>query len=214
MVIIRDSFQKSISETSHKPSIAICLLSKNENEDINEYIDYHKSIGISKIILWDDNSIIPMHYNISHHISSQFVLYHYLTTHHSPNNQLFAYAQCLQRYRHIFTHIGFFDTDEFLVIKEANQTLVDIVARYPNAGGLALNWMLFGSSGHIQRPTGGVLANYNQCVRNCHIKTLVNTKHVLNISDGVHHFIYKPGFRAVDTSRRRVRKFYNPRMHP
>lgn len=35
-------------------------------------------------------------------------------------------------------------------------------------GGLALNWVIFGSSGFKSRPRGGVLVNYHKCLPDQH----------------------------------------------
>ena len=47
--------------------------------------------------------------------------------------------------------------------------------QYEQYGGLAVNWMIFGSSGHKSRPRGGVLVNYHACLpdqqeQNTHVK--------------------------------------------
>ncbi len=34
------------------------------------------------------------------------------------------------------------------------------IKAHPKAGGLAVNWCLFGSSGHITKPEGGIIENY------------------------------------------------------
>jgi hypothetical protein len=80
---------------------------------------------------------------------------------------------------------------------------------YEQYGGLTLNWKIFGSSGHIQRPEGGVLQNYKMCFTNFHIKTIVNTRNVLK-NLGPHDFEYFPGFNAVDTNFKRVNGPFNP----
>jgi hypothetical protein len=46
---------------------------------------------------------------------------------------------------------------------------------YASYGGLAVNWVIFGSSGHAARPRGGVLVNYHACLpdqqeQNTHVK--------------------------------------------
>ena len=38
-----------------------------------------------------------------------------------------------------------------------------VLIQYEHFSGLALSWMSFGSSGHIRRPPGGVIANYHLC---------------------------------------------------
>lgn len=39
-----------------------------------------------------------------------------------------------------------------------------LLQAYKGFGALALNWVMFGSNGHLQRPRGGVLINYHECM--------------------------------------------------
>ena len=39
----------------------------------------------------------------------------------------------------------------------------DFMAAHPNAGGLGINWLIFGSSHHEKRPAGGVIENFTMC---------------------------------------------------
>jgi hypothetical protein len=72
-----------------------------------------------------------------------------------------------------------------------------------------LNWIMFGSSGHVKRPRGGV-ANYIKCSKspdfeiNKHIKSIVNTDHVQGQTGAPHHFLYHEGHFAVNTDFQRV----------
>ena len=67
--------------------------------------------------------------------------------------------------------------------------------QYNQYGGLAINWMVFGSSGHMQRPKGGVLVNYKQCLpdqqeQNQHVKVIANTAHLMTVGDDPHRVYY------------------------
>lgn len=66
---------------------------------------------------------------------------------------------------------------------------------YDEYGGLAINWLVFGSSGHKQRPQGGVLVNYRQCLpfeqeQNQHVKVIANTAHLMTVGDDPHRVYY------------------------
>lgn len=66
---------------------------------------------------------------------------------------------------------------------------------YDKYGGLAINWVVFGSSGHKQRPVGGVLVNYRQCLplqqeQNQHVKVIANTAHLMTAGDDPHRVYY------------------------
>ena len=72
---------------------------------------------------------------------------------------------------------------------------------YPNAGGIGVNWCLFGSNGHIIKPDGGVLENYTSRAEedfseNVHIKTICDPVKVWAFAS-VHWPIYRRGFRNL-----------------
>lgn len=52
--------------------------------------------------------------------------------------------------------LAFIDADEFFVPHDESwTTLPELLKKYETYGGLAVNWRLFGSSGHITRPKVG-----------------------------------------------------------
>lgn len=57
------------------------------------------------------------------------------------------------------------------------EKITDVLKLYEakDIGGLALNWMLFGHSGHEKRPKAGVLPSYTKCVINNHVKSIGNS---------------------------------------
>ena len=73
---------------------------------------------------------------------------------------------------------------------------------HPNAGGLAVNWCIFGSNGHINKPKGGVLENYTMRSKddfptNLHIKTVCDPAKVFYY--GHCHFpTYRKGYFNLD----------------
>ncbi len=80
--------------------------------------------------------------------------------------------------------MGFFDLDEFVVPVE-KKTLVDVIQeilnKNPFAGGVAINWYVYGSAGHKTKPEGLVMENYlyraKDDYRNNHcVKTVVNPR--------------------------------------
>jgi hypothetical protein len=75
------------------------------------------------------------------------------------------------------------------------ENINDFMRGYDRYGGLALNWVVFGSSGHKQRPHGGVLVNYRQCLplqqeQNQHVKVIANTAHLMTVGDDPHRVYY------------------------
>ena len=165
-------------------------------------------------------------------LACRFVDYHYVGNFSHPTGkpQLYIYDTCLQRYGRRHRFLAFFDCDEFLVINDAGIPDVPRLLRpYEAYGALAVNWQvahftalldcyaglsrcriqelppsqMFGSSGHLMRPEGGVLANYRACFppghgENRHIKTIANTQYTLRVGRDPHHFVFQEGMSAVN----------------
>ncbi len=186
---------------------AICVSAKDQHEDINEWIEYHEQLGAGKIYVYDDSSNPPMLGQLKAYIHSGLVEYHFIgQSNHSsiPRPQLYVYDQCITRYRSRHQFIAFIDVDEFLFLRDPKVADMPALLReYEQYGGLAVNWVQFGSSGHVHRPRGGTLANFWKCIplqhpENLHVKTIANTLYVERASGDPHHFSYMQGKVAVN----------------
>lgn len=72
---------------------------------------------------------------------------------------------------------------------------------HKNAGGIGINWLIFGSNHHEKKPEGGVLENFTMCAEkdffeNRHIKTICDPLKVLSYI--VHFPIYYAGFHNLN----------------
>ncbi|KAL3152497.1 hypothetical protein ABBQ32_001532 [Trebouxia sp. C0010 RCD-2024] len=186
---------------------ALCVAAKDQHLDIDEWVVHHQKLGAGRIYVYDDNSDPPMRDQLQRHIQSGLVDYHFIgrdnhTTIERP--QLWVYNECIQQYRNRHKFIAFIDVDEFLFLRDPSfASMPALLRQYEDYGGLAVNWILFGSSGHIHRPKGGTLANYWKCVplshpENLHVKTIANMKYVAHTSGTPHFFFYNEGKAAVN----------------
>lgn len=69
---------------------------------------------------------------------------------------------CLSKFGPSYDWMALLDADEYLVLqpKSGASTLQGFLAAFAKAGGLVVNWRVFGSSGFTQRPQGSILGNY------------------------------------------------------
>lgn len=191
-------------------SVALCVIAKDDNDDFLEWVIHHKGIGISNIYLIDNNSSVPLIQapGIRSHVVSGFIAqYSYFSTQKVPNNQLWAYRYCLENFKDKHDFIGFIDTDEYIVVRDQNQTVSQIFDSFRDMGGLSLHWLMFGSNGHVERPEGGVVRNYDtKCQQAITVKTFVNTRYVADdpLLGHPYNFKFKDGYNSVDTNKRTV----------
>ncbi len=181
--------------------IAICCIAKNE-PDIQEWIDYHKSIGFDDVIVVNDYSEMnPINcILINEHPFKDIV-----------DRQQRVYTWILNQYRNEYDWIAFNDCDEFLFPKVP---LKELLEKYKDYGGLGVNWVAFGSSGHNERQEG-VLRNYTYSIPkdnlyNTHIKTIVNTKYGVGCFWNPHSFSYSENKFCVNENFEIIPDAFNP----
>ncbi|KAK9832547.1 hypothetical protein WJX81_008051 [Elliptochloris bilobata] len=195
----------NLQDASHTelPSVAICVLHKDQNEDVEEWLDYHLGLGVSKVFFMDNNSTVPIREALSKYES----VVHYEDVFNADaaplNQQMYAYKKCLEHKDEV-AWMAFIDVDEFIVLKtKEHWSLPQLLMEYKDEGALAMNWVMFGSNSHVRRPEQHTLHAYTRCIqphptRTEHIKTIVNTAHVADISGDPHHFHYVEGKTAVN----------------
>jgi hypothetical protein len=137
-------------KTKKKPkeeSAAICAIQKGALPYLEEWVDYHLSIGFSTIYIMDNSDTFETKEWAESRNPDQVV------TTHVPGEamQLQAYKQCAsmivqkeQQQYNLHDWIAFIDIDEFIVLNKHStilELLHDVVGE--QAGGLALNHVQF-----------------------------------------------------------------------
>jgi Glycosyltransferase family 92 len=142
-------------------SCTVCIIVKDEMTYILEWIAYYEIIGFDRIIFYDNNSsdgttdILLSLANIGR--------INYVSWPDVPGvvTQYAAYRDALTR---ISTEwVAFLDIDEFLLLK-SHLCMTDFLRSFPpTVGGIAVNWKMFGSSGHRTRTQGLVIERFTKC---------------------------------------------------
>jgi hypothetical protein len=111
---------------NEEQSVAFCVLAKDEL-DLYEWIDYHRQLGVSKFYLLDEHSDPPLSLQIPNFIDSGLVHYEkysyfWSNTLHflgfaTKNHLRVAFDECLRKHGHKHDWLGFFDADEFVILK-------------------------------------------------------------------------------------------------
>ncbi|MBQ7733401.1 MAG: glycosyltransferase family 2 protein, partial [Synergistaceae bacterium] len=164
---------------SEREGLAFVLIAKNEAPYIEEWINFHVKQGVTHFIIYDNESTDNFREVLEPYIKSGLVTYKLLK---GRRRQIDAYNMALHDYKHKFRYMAFIDADEFMFVRNNTDGglysfVDDFMKSHPNAGGLGVNWLIFGSSGHETKPEGGVLKNFTRCAEknfraNHHIKTI------------------------------------------
>lgn len=177
---------------------------KNEGPYLREWIEFHKMVGVEHFYLYDNNST-----DETTSVTKLYIQNEDVTCHLWPDHplQLKAYMHCINSYKNESFWIGFIDLDEFLV-PVATSTIPELLRDFEEYGGLGVNWLLYGNSGHLTKPEGLQMEHYiyrseASWRSNFHIKSIVNPRKVRSPRDP-HCFRYMPGEYAVTENRERI----------
>lgn len=148
--------------------IALVCIAKNEDNYIEEWIEYNLKLGFDHIFIyandWNfktDNKKVSV-FNIS-----------------GPSSQCKAYNDFKKNKSYGYSWAAFFDVDEFLVLNR-HTNIKDFLSDYEDCNAIGVNWAMFGNNDHdkvinnnykvLDRFTKRAEDNYEV---NSHVKTIV-----------------------------------------
>ena len=133
----------------------------NEARYIEEWIEYHRLVGVDKFYIFDNGSTDNTRQLLQKYIDNGIVEYEFFP---GKGKQLDMYYAGLRKCKKETKYAGFVDLDEFIVPTDNSKSLMEVLderfTHFPNMAVLAINWLVFGSSGHKTRPNGLVIENY------------------------------------------------------
>lgn len=184
--------------------LSLCLICKDENEYLPEWLDYHILMGVDRFYIYDNDSRVSLRESLRDYVDRGWVVVMDIA---GRAMQLFAYDHCLQVFGKNTFWMGFIDTDEFLVPKSTFD-LKELLKEYEAFGGLAVSSLFFGSNGHQTRPAEGQIASYTRCVHEAFkeyefVKSIVQPARTL-MPNSPHDFIYKEATYCVNENFLRV----------
>ena len=213
--IIASIFNKDVEKSNIPNTLSIVAIIKNEATYIDEWIKYHIAVGVENFYLYDNDSSDDTVSILKDYIEEGIVT---LISFPGRGKQLPAYNDAIKKFKTKTRYMAFIDADEFLYScdtkKSVKQQVEEIFTLSPNVGGIAINWRMFGSSGHVSRPVGGVLENYlyrakdNGKGNDC-IKTIVNPRRVYKYTHP-HYPTYYIGYYSIDENGEKVNGWSHP----
>lgn len=188
----------------------ICLIIKDENEYLEEWIDYHLGIGVDYIVIYDNNSHDPVDIFLKSYIDANKVEVHRCPIEEEP--QLNVYNHCLYDFYGKARWIGFIDVDEFIVLNE-DKDIKDFLKGYEQYGGVCLNWKVYNANGHVQKLNDTVMDRFTRPIAaseeiNTHVKTILQPKFT-RVIPNPHFAHYINGYFAVNELGVRVNQAYS-----
>ena len=162
--------------------LAVCAIAKNEGPYFKEWIEWHRSKGVEKFYIYDNESTDCTREVLEPYIVSGLVEYRYFPGFHC---QLAAYDDCLEKYRFDARWIAIIDLDEFIVpVKD--KTIPDFLKRFEQFPVVEINWLVYGSGGAVKKEEGDLMKRFKchslpEHQLNRHVKSIVNPRRVFSV---------------------------------
>lgn len=206
--------KQRMQRAQYQYHLAVVAIAKNEAPYIAEWLAFHKLQGVEVVFLYDNDSTDDMRTVLEPFIADGFVKYNEI---HGAVKQFEAYTDAINRYGDRCKYMAFIDCDEFLVPTAAGDRILNLIepvfARNVNAGGVGINWCIYGSAGHEQKPDGLVIEHFNMHAKadfggNESIKSIVKPSCVEYFKHA-HYPQYKKGFYPVNFQGRYCPSWWN-----
>lgn len=164
--ITRIAFHSPAPQADRR-GLALVLIVRNEADHIGEWARFHLAAGVRHIHAYDNGStdgtaeallaaaglqasVIPWDQKLRDARRGLEI-----------HNQVLAYAHALRNFGGRYRWMSFIDVDEFLIPKQA-ASLPEALMHLEGCRNISLPWHMFGRSGHMEPPAGGVLHNYTR----------------------------------------------------
>lgn len=177
-------------------SLTACLMFKDSASYLAEWLDFHLFVGFDHFFLYDNDSSDDYRAVLDAYIARGQVT---LTKWPGVAQMTPILTHCLETNRQEGRWMAFLDDDEF-VFATNGERLPDALRPYTGYAGVAVCWLMFGSSGHDRRPAGLVTENFRMraAKTNEHVKCIVDTTKAVRPAVLGHAFECLPGETIVD----------------
>ena len=196
--------------TPPKYYLAVCAIAKNEGAYFEEWIEWHKKMGVEKFYIYDNESTDNTKEVLAPYIESGLVEHIFFPGY---RRQLAAYDDCLERYRFDARWIAVIDLDEFIVpIKDA--TIPEFLKRFEDFSAVEINWLCYGSGGAKEKQQGTVMERFKhhsqpKHILNRHVKSIINPRRIYGMI-GCHEAARISG-KAADSHGNALKKSFRDR---
>ncbi len=148
-----------------RAGLALVLIVRNEVRNIAEWARFHVLAGVRHFVVYDNGCTDGTLEALAFLGDALTVMpwdqkFRDAASGHEIHNQVLAYAHATRNFGGRFRWMSYLDADEFLVSKGAG--LDAALAGLEGCRNISLPWHMFGRSGHMEVPEGGVVANYTK----------------------------------------------------
>jgi hypothetical protein len=181
---------------------SVCAIVKDENIYLEEWVSYNLKLGFEYIIIYDNNSLIPVRETLYEYI--KLGVLEVIDWPHEDGQQLMAYNDCIKYLKSKSFWIAFVDVDEFITLKR-HKSINDFLPDYHQYAGVCLNWLVYNANGFLEKQDGLVVDTFTESISkddpiNMHIKVILQPRKVTSMINA-HWATCKDGFIQVNEHR-------------
>lgn len=139
-------------------TIALVGILKDEDPFVDEWVAYHRLLGVEHFYLYDHDPRLPLKRLLDRHrryvtVTDWLVRHGDHSRHRGYSAQVKAYNHYLENYSRHDRWAAFIDADEFIVLRK-HSNLQDFLRERDGCCAVSLNWFNFGHNGFYDDPTG------------------------------------------------------------
>ena len=174
---------KRKAETAPEYYLAVCAIAKDEGVYFEEWIEWHRRMGVEKFYIYDNGSTDDTKKVLQPYVDTGIVD---LIPFPGEKMQLTAYDDCLAKHRFEMRWLAFIDIDEFIVpVKDRSVT--EFLKRFEQFPAVEINWLVYGSNGETKKSSLPVMERFTMHSRedhilNRHVKSIVNPRRVFTMT--------------------------------
>jgi hypothetical protein len=133
---------------------SICLLAKDENEYINEWLEWHiNKLQFDHVYIYDNNSAIPLISSIDKKYKDYITIRNWTNEDYSRIMQVECYEHFIRNYGHENYWTAFIDADEFVRTID-DKIINDFLTEYENYNGIFIKWLIYNADGQYKKTDG------------------------------------------------------------
>lgn len=150
----RETAQKAESDlkrTKFKYYCSLCLIIRDENEYLGEWLETHDAIGIEHFYIYDHGSKTPVSEflcGMNERIREKTTVIDHGGKHYFAQHE--AYNDCIKRFKKESRWIGFVDADEMIRIK-SGESMKEVLKDYEKFAGLFMRWRVLDANGRVKK---------------------------------------------------------------
>lgn len=167
--------------------IALVCIAKNEDNYIQEWINYHLKLGFDRIFIYEND----WDSNIENDKVTKIKI-------SGVRKQLECYNSFIKQNIGKYDWVSFLDVDEFIVLKK-HKTIKEFISDYSEFNGVGINWVLFGDNNlsDVVDNNHSVIERFTKRQKNPnpHVKSIVK------LNNDFHMWVHIPSGTFVDTNK-------------